>query len=1425
MIKNKIKISIALFISFILGCLMIFSGAGATIIKGPGGDVFTAKLDGNMAEKPKHDPTRLRVVKDLSNAPTAGTKVGDVPSLKGIKFRASWYKNYFNTVDETKNSGQPGISAVYETDEDGTINFLRSKPVEGSWPTNERGWNIYPLGSIIIEEVSTVPGTKIAVGAALYHIQMENDLAKAKPVIGFSGKPVDTDLNLTPEEMRDAATITNDIYMGQMRVVKVDNDFNLSNPQGDATLEKTEYTVYNKSKNPVWFAEKQINPGEPVTKIYTTWDEQLKKQVASTPDRSLPYGTYEVKETTPPVGYLLNKEWSQTFSIREDNQTVLLTTADKWLENDVQRGTVEVGKTDAEINQYLNVGGSSSLAGAQFNIINRSLHPVYVQNKTFKPGEVVYSIVTQTQKDGRAIAKIPGQALPYGTYELKEVQAPKGYILDKEWSQTFQIREHGQVVKFTEVKDSKQNQVIRTNFEFTKKRKDNSENMGPIAFKMTDVVTGESHIIVTDKNGKFNSTFLDPTIDTNANDPTSPATNGAVKIVNGVWTVVDENKLDPDAGVWFTGTSPKVTKWTGDTTYEVNGIKAKPVDGDKSPFPFAKYRVEELRSSLNKGAELVGFDLYLDKRGMKPGQVYDHDTIVNNFVGIDTNAFNTINKKTYRMSPATGKVNITDNINLEMLTLNKNYTIKGEAVLFNEKGEKVKVLSTVEQKFKATSAAMHSDKKMSMTFKNLDLTGFEGHKVVIFQTLSDDKGIVFEHTDPNNAAQTIYIPKIGTTAIGDIDDEVNGSVKEITVTDRVAYKNLIPGKNYTMHGKLMNKKTGKPVLDADGKEITAVREFMPTGDPEGPAVSGTVDVVFKFKSTPEMLGSTMVAFEKVTHDNIEWATHADIEDQNQDVKIPKVKTTASDPVDGNNEVGATNNVTVKDTVKLSNLTPGREYTVNGTIHVADGKTGEDKGIIEGVNVEKTFTADKPDMTVELEATVDLTKYAGDSIVWFEQLSRNGVVLGIHADITDKGQTITVPDVGTRLATIAGGKDLQVKNVWTRDEKTGLFQVTGMEKETLTLVDKVAYSNVQPGQTYEVKGELHKRVEQDGKIVDGGVIATKTVTFMAKETNGFVNVDFKFSRESLKDTGVVAFETLVNKNTGQTVGWHEDITDENQTVRFVDIHTSFTDDKTKTHQPLNDETINLTDKVAYHNLIPGKQYEMCGSLMDKVLNQPVMVNKQPIKSCVKFTPTEKNGFVDIKFNVKRSQVEGRVLVAFEDLIREGKKIAIHADINDKEQTVYVAKIGTKLATISGQKSAKVGGKVELVDKVSFRGLIPGETYYLTGQLVNQQGRAIPNVDQQIVKFTPKESHGSLDVKFVVDSAQFAGSYNVVAFESLANSKKQIVAEHKDVNDKNQTVMFESKLPQTGLNLQTGLIGLALAMLSAGSVAVLRTGKRK
>jgi len=243
------------------------------------------------------------------------------------------------------------------------------------------------------------------------------------------------------------------------------------------------------------------------------------------------------------------------------------------------------------------------------------------------------------------------------------------------------------------------------------------------------------------------------------------------------------------------------------------------------------------------------------------------------------------------------------------------------------------------------------------------------------------------------------IPEIKTKAThGDTGEHYGVAKKSMTIVDKVKYKKLIPGKEYELKGVLMDKASGKPMLDDHGKKIISKVKFVPK------ETNGEVEVTFTFDGV-NLEGKSTVAFEYLYHEGKEVAVHTDITDDGQTVDFPKIKTKFLDPETGSNVITAKAHNIVEDTVTYKNLKPGETYEATATVY--DKKTGK---VIEGVSGTTTFKASK-NGEFKVVLSFNGIKYAGRDLVCFESVRLKGNIAAVHNDINSKSQTITIQDIG------------------------------------------------------------------------------------------------------------------------------------------------------------------------------------------------------------------------------------------------------------------------------------------------------------------------------------------------------------------------------------------------------------------------------
>lgn len=100
-------------------------------------------------------------------------------------------------------------------------------------------------------------------------------------------------------------------------------------------------------------------------------------------------------------------------------------------------------------------------------------------------------------------------------------------------------------------------------------------------------------------------------------------------------------------------------------------------------------------------------------------------------------------------------------------------------------------------------------------------------------------------------------------------------------------------------------------------------------------------------------------------------------------------------------------------------------------------------------------------------------------------------------------------------------------------------------------------------------------------------------------------------------------------------------------------------------------ITIDDVVSYKHLTAGKEYTIKGVLMDKSTGKQFLVDGKEVCSEVTFTPETADGEVTVSFTFDGSVITKETeIVAFETLYHEGAEIAVHADIEDENQTVTI-----------------------------------------------------------------------------------------------------------------------------------------------------------
>ena len=844
-----------------------------------------------------------------------------------------------------------------------------------------------------------------------------------------------------------------------------------------------------------------------------------------------------------------------------------------------------------------------------------------------------------------------------------------------------------------------------------------------------------------------------------------------------------------------------------------------------------------------KGKTLVVYETLTDAKGAKLAEHRDKSDVSQQVTvltpKLSTSAVGDADNS--KSVTAEGDVTVTDYVRYTGLTAGQTYTLTG--TLMDKSTKKAFVDADgnpVTATAEFTADAESGTATMTFTF---DASGIKtGTKLVAFETVATNGIEIADHKDINDIDQTVTVkaPVIGTTAVdaADGDKTVTGE-ENVAVRDTVHYNNVTPGKTYkvigTLYEKVLDKNgkvTKKVFKDKDGTPVTAEANFTAEDS------YGNVDVTFYFDGSSLKEGTSLVAFESLSYNDNEIASHADVNDSGQTVIItkPKLSTTATDALDGDKNLIGEDNATIVDTVHYMNVTPGKTYKVSGTLYEKvtdkDGKVTK-KQLLDAdgnpVTAETEFVPETAFGDVDVTFTFDASDLkAKDKVVAFESLSLNGKELASHADIEDKSQTVTITKP-TLSTTAVDGLDADKNLIGEGD---------------VTIVDTVKYKNVTPGKTYKVSGTLYEKVtDKDGKVTkkqlldaDGNPVTAET-EFVPEDTYGTVDVTFTFDGSLLKDnTPVVAFESLSYKD--KEIASHSDIEDEDQTVTMhtSEIGTTATDKLDGDKTVIADAESTVTDKVEYDHVLTGKAYTMAGILMDAKTGLPVLTGEGAKKytedDLIKFTSGLMNvlGFQSNTYSIKVKDKDwgnGAAIVKNADgsYTYDASERTENEDgtwtVKTDTQTLTEQEDGTwKLTGLEGSGSATADGGTSSVRNIE-------ETYKADEVEVTDNGidwsnaKKLPTASIDLTKvkayaeenkdllsclvyktaeFTPEKESGSIDMDYTFNSNdvidRLSGeTKNLVVFEvmfkgSIENASDEtpvsIVASECDKDNEGQTV---------------------------------------
>jgi hypothetical protein len=556
---------------------------------------------------------------------------------------------------------------------------------------------------------------------------------------------------------------------GGFTVQKTDFELDENYAQGGASLEGAEFTAYNQSDNVVMIGNRKVGRGEAAVTIKTD-----RNGLAKSSADALPYGDYLIKETKAPAGYQLNDKWSRAINIRKNGEVIDITSDP--VKEKIQRGGVQIVKRDKELKRSEALGGAD-LNGIEMTIKNVSGHDVLVRSdignkkdkvdwnnissgkalldakkiKRVKSGSDIGKIVIHWNKDKKAYtAETLADDLPYGTYTIRETKTTSSYQRTDKSEHTFKITENGRMVSYDDGRNDMaltfDNYVYRSDVQGTKIGDGDSRRFAYVPFKITAASTGETHVVVTDKNGYFSTKDRRTTGDLEEDEGRNNA-----RLQNPFDDLLKEKNITTEA-LKKRSTQIRYGVFFGIGEF---GSKAALITG-AGALPYDTYTIEEMRAEGNRGYSLQKFSFTVDEKS-RNGLV-DLETITDDLIEIHTTAKDS--ESGTKNAVPDKSVTIIDTVSYTNLMPGKEYVLKGK--LMDKKTGKELIVNgkTVTSEKKFTPDKASGSVNVEFTF---DGSGLAGTSTVVFEDLYENDVNIATHADITDEGQTIHFTETPDT--------------------------------------------------------------------------------------------------------------------------------------------------------------------------------------------------------------------------------------------------------------------------------------------------------------------------------------------------------------------------------------------------------------------------------------------------------------------------------------------------------------------------------------------------------------------------------------------------------------------------------------------------------------------------------------
>lgn len=1108
--------------------------------------------------------------------------------------------------------------------------------------------------------------------------------------------------------------------------------------------------------------------------------------------------------------------------------------------------------------------GKTSLAGAIFRM-------EYYQGKTTASGTPTNTWYLKTVKnaagdytarfakgfivnEGAYKSDAAPDTLQGDTYELEdgamritEVKAPSGYkVVDGKNKGAFVIK--GKVINQASITvrvtggktiyagaeitaDAFKQYEQKERYDFKLKKVDSYGNpMAGVAFLVT-ASNGDQHVVVTDKNGEFDSSKMGYT-NVNGNDAT-------------LAKAIADTTLYPtykETNVFFT------TPGSGKTA--AAEIKEETV-GTTAPRPLYKdtYTIREIhrqyvtidgkKYKLTQVYDLGPAQKITVSDSTKNGAVIDFGTYTNTAIPKMTSSAISTDTNT-KMSVAGKNSSFKDSIKATNLKASTKYTLMSVAVDANTG----KAYKDADGKYVAKNVAVTTgavkkgtvfpETTASVTFTGVNTSNVKSRKLVFYEYLvegsvtktvswdSNGKPVepancVAKDASTSNEAQTVNVISLETKVLVN-STKTNESPAAInTVTDTVTTHGLIAGESFTINS----------TIKVDGKSIgVQSTDFTAEGNDK------EVSVVFKDLDLSKLANKRLSIVTELIYKNKVILTHNDDgKDLNEEFYTPEMHSNAID-VDTLTKMSKTSETAkFKDTVDIKNLSTATQYTLQSiAVDTATGLAYKDASgkYVVGHEIFTTKTSkdsDRVGATADIEFTANTKGTNVSQITFYEYLVRGSVDSDISVD--ENGYPVRPANwIAEDASTSNVDQTLNLVNLETKVLVDSTKTNVAPADKKVDVTDTVTLHNLVAGTKFTLVG----------KVSDGENIKVENeVEFTAKGGDETVSVPFK-SLDLTKYAGKSLYVICELKYDGEVIATHnEDGTDPDEVFYVPAVETNAIDATTNTQYSILDKT-QIIDSVKYSNLPTEYEYELETTFVDSATGEEIKkteIEKDPYWSMLKdlgyvtdetssdstgdsvaedtgkivseigkafkrtqiLKPEKMDDTVDVAFDIdpRSFNLEGKTITIQQVIKLNGVVVAKHTDKDAESQQISFP-TGSTLAvdntshnhTIAPTKNADV------VDTIFCKNLVTGISVDFYGIAIDKDTNKPVELNGKPVVVKQNETISKADqevqLHYIVDGTKLKGKRLTSFVFAVYNGK--IVFKHTDLNSAEQSFSFSS-----------------------------------